>query len=178
MLKVKNFGFTLIELLVVISVIGILASIALVSFGPAQKQARDTQRKSDLKQIRTALELYYNDYGYYPPSACGYDCNGYYFSTGGDGWIPGLAQYMNGKVPVDPKNTGGSPWGANGYTYAYGNVGKNTYPGKFDLTAHLENTNDSNRCEIKCWKYYFNNRNWCSACGGSHSNQIYEDSPG
>lgn len=49
-------GFTLIELLVVISVIGVLATLVLVSFGPAQKQARDTQRKSDLKQYQTALE--------------------------------------------------------------------------------------------------------------------------
>ena len=52
----KNFGFTLVELLVVISVIGILASIVLVSFTGSQKQARDTQRKSDLKQYQLALE--------------------------------------------------------------------------------------------------------------------------
>lgn len=51
-------GFTLIELLVVISVIGILASIALVSFGPVQKQARDTQRKSDIKQYQNSLEMF------------------------------------------------------------------------------------------------------------------------
>ena len=51
-------GFTLIELLVVISVIGVLASLVLVSFGPAQKQARDTQRKSDIGQYKNALEMY------------------------------------------------------------------------------------------------------------------------
>jgi len=57
-----NKAFTLIELLVVISIIGILASIALVSFGPAQKQARDTQRKSDIRQYQNALEMYANKY--------------------------------------------------------------------------------------------------------------------
>lgn len=53
-------GFTLIEMLVVISLIGVLAAIALISFGSVQKSARDTTRKSDLKQYQTALEMYGN----------------------------------------------------------------------------------------------------------------------
>lgn len=53
-------GFTLIEMLVVISLIGILAALALVSFQSSQKQARDTQRKSDLRQYQNALEAYGN----------------------------------------------------------------------------------------------------------------------
>jgi len=60
-------GFTLIELLVVIAIIGILAGLTLVSYTGARKQTRDTQRKSDLGQYRTALEAYSaaND-GLYP----------------------------------------------------------------------------------------------------------------
>lgn len=53
-------AFTLIEMLVVISIIGILASLASVSFSSTQKQARDTQRKSDLKQYQNALEAFAN----------------------------------------------------------------------------------------------------------------------
>jgi len=53
-----RLGFTLIELLVVISIIGILASLAMVSYSGAQKQTRDTQRKSDLNQYRNGLENY------------------------------------------------------------------------------------------------------------------------
>ncbi len=65
--KSKIFGFTLIELLVVISIIGILASLALVSYSRSQKQARDTRRKSDLRQYQTALENYANNNnGLYP----------------------------------------------------------------------------------------------------------------
>ncbi len=54
----KQKGFTLIELLVVISIIGILASLALVSYSGAQKQTRDTERRSDLGQYRNGLEGY------------------------------------------------------------------------------------------------------------------------
>lgn len=58
--KIVKKGFTLIELLVVISIIGILAGLAVVSFTSSQKQARDTSRKSDLSQYRTLLESYAN----------------------------------------------------------------------------------------------------------------------
>jgi len=66
--KIKN-GFTLIELLVVISIIGILAALTLVSYTGAQKQTRDTQRRSDLNQYRNALENYAtSNSGLYPAS--------------------------------------------------------------------------------------------------------------
>ena len=58
--SVRELGFTLIELLVVVSIIGILAALSTVSFTSTQKQARDTQRKSDLKQYQSALENYAN----------------------------------------------------------------------------------------------------------------------
>jgi len=73
--RIQNLGFTLIELLVVISIIGILASLALASYSGAQKQTRDTQRKSDLNQYRNALENYAaTNNGLYP------QCTGSTFS--------------------------------------------------------------------------------------------------
>ena len=63
-------GFTLIELLVVIAIIGILSSVVLASLNSARGKARDAVRKSDLSQIQTALEMYYDSYGGYPSSAC------------------------------------------------------------------------------------------------------------
>lgn len=62
-------GFTLIELLVVISLIGILSTLILANLNSARERSRDAQRKSDLRNIQTALRLYYNDAGGYPTNA-------------------------------------------------------------------------------------------------------------
>lgn len=76
-------GFTVVELLVVIVVIGILATIVLVSYNRAQAQARDTKRVADLEAISDAITAYrlkYND-----PIQSG-SCTGG-SNGGGDGWF-------------------------------------------------------------------------------------------
>lgn len=62
----KNKAFTLIELLVVIAIIGILSSVVLAALSGARSSARDTTKIQKVDQIRTALEMYYNDNGNYP----------------------------------------------------------------------------------------------------------------
>lgn len=59
-------GFTLIELLVSVAIISLLSSLVLASMNTARKGARDAQRLSSLREIQTALELYYNEHGAYP----------------------------------------------------------------------------------------------------------------
>lgn len=65
-------AFTLIELLVVISIIGILAALLLANFAGIRDRADDAKLKSNMKQLQTALRLYYNDNQSYPATA---DCN-------------------------------------------------------------------------------------------------------
>jgi len=63
----KTYAFTLIELLVVISIIAILAGIALPVFGQVQIKGAQTKALSNAKQIATALKLYAVDNnGNYP----------------------------------------------------------------------------------------------------------------
>lgn len=67
MVNIKNKGFTLVELLVVIAIIGVLATLLLLQLGGARAKARDAKRISDISQIRTAVEQYFDDNsGSYP----------------------------------------------------------------------------------------------------------------
>ena len=61
-------AFTLIELLVVIAIIAILATLAVVALQNSRANARDAKRLADVKQMQTALELYFNDNNSYPTS--------------------------------------------------------------------------------------------------------------
>lgn len=62
-------GFTLIELLVVIAIIGLLSTLAVVALNSARQKSRDSKRVADVKQIQTALELYFADENGYPVEA-------------------------------------------------------------------------------------------------------------
>ena len=59
-------GFTLVELMVVISIIAVLSSITLVAVSSTRQTARDGYRLAQIRQVKTALELYFNTHGYYP----------------------------------------------------------------------------------------------------------------
>ncbi len=56
--KNYNKGFTLIELVVVIAIIGILGSVIVASLQDSRFRADDTRRDLDMREMRTALELY------------------------------------------------------------------------------------------------------------------------
>jgi len=100
----KNKGFTLIELLVVIAIIGLLATLAVVALNSARQKSRDAKRIADIKQIQTALELYFNDNDGYPAAASGQPS--------------GMSSYM-ANIPTAPTPTDGDCTTLeNTYTYA------------------------------------------------------------
>jgi len=59
MLKARQ-GFTLIELLIVVVIIGILAAVAIPKFSATREKAYFSAMKSDLKNLQTQQEIYYN----------------------------------------------------------------------------------------------------------------------
>ncbi|MBI3069820.1 MAG: type II secretion system protein [Candidatus Levybacteria bacterium] len=121
-------GFTLVELLVVMMIIGVLFAVLLVNFKGVKERSRDGQRKSDLRQIQSALELYRadQDRGAYPTalSSCGSSL------TRGS---PAVT-YMQ-KIPCDPRSTTSYQYSSSGTVYC--------------LRACLENVNDGERDEVK-----------------------------
>jgi type II secretion system protein G len=132
-------AFTLLELLVVIAVIGVLIAIILPNLIGMRERARDSKRKNDLAQLKTALRIYFNDYNSYPqasidqkiccsdPSTCA-ACVGSIFEIGGQTYSKDL-----------PEN----------YTYPTRDAGQG-----FLLSTTLENASDNDitasasRCQV------------------------------
>lgn len=99
-------GFTLIELLVVIAIISILAGLLLANFVGIRQRGRDVQRKSDLRQMQAALEMFRSDYGSYPTS----------LPSCGSAFTSGTATYMQ-KIPCDPLDGTSYTFSSDGFTY-------------------------------------------------------------
>lgn len=137
--KRTSKGFTLIELLIVMVLLGILISIATGSYGSSSRRGRDNRRKSDLRNVATALESYYSDKGRYPADNVNGEMVGCCTTQGcGDvevcSW-GGTFQDTNGttymvSVPEDPVDLQKYYYAANGSGTSY------------TLYARMENTKD------------------------------------
>jgi general secretion pathway protein G len=61
-------GFTLIELMVVMSLIAVLAGIAMVQYTTTVQRSREAVLREDLFRLRDAIDQYYADKGKWPSS--------------------------------------------------------------------------------------------------------------
>jgi len=112
-MRIDNSGFTLIEILVTITIIALVSTIGVTGYQAVSRGGRDALRKTDLEQIRSALEIYKSENNSYPSV---------------DNCIPAelSLDYIN-PYPQDPKTPA--------FQYCY----KSTSPLTYELCTHLEN---------------------------------------
>jgi general secretion pathway protein G len=129
-------GFTMIEILISIAIIAVLTAIGIVSYVNINKNARDAKRRGDIEQIRSALELYRSDKGYYPAVGTGSWTAASTLNTGDPD--TGLVDTYLPIIPSDPKGA------TRPYMYQSTNVSATTgqYYG-YCLSANLEGVNSS-----------------------------------
>ncbi|HLD25033.1 MAG TPA: type II secretion system protein GspG [Patescibacteria group bacterium] len=134
----KRNGFSLMELLISVSIIAILVAIGVASYATINKQSRDTKRKSDLEQIRSALEMYRADNGFYPAVGSGTWVLASSSTDSLIGLTPSLVSTYIAVVPLDPKST-------QSYMYIATNGSGGNYYG-YCLSSTLEAENPSDTC--------------------------------
>lgn len=86
-------GFTLLELLVVMTIIGILAAIAVPALKNSPQRAREATLKEDLFSMRSVIDQFHGDKGNYPPDLQTLVTDGYLR-----------------KIPIDPMTKSADTW--------------------------------------------------------------------
>lgn len=119
-------GFTLIEILVAATIIGILSTIGITGFQAVTRNGRDAVRKSDLEQIRSALEIYKSENNQYPASSA---CTSPFPDT----------TYIN-PFPADPRKPK--------FQYCYVRSATSTLT--YTICAHLENGDPNTDYKANC----------------------------
>ena len=147
----KQKGFTLVELLIVIIIIGILATLVIVTFTGVQAKDRDSKRQTSIEAVDSHLEAFFAENGYYPTVIDLQDI------TASTGWVATNLKGLDPAALSDPNSsptataatiTGSAP-AAGTYVYSYqasGNGCDNTVASdkttnacsSFVLTAELE----------------------------------------
>ena len=120
----RSGGFTLIELMIVVTIIGILATIAIPKFADLIRKSNEGATKGNLGALRSALSVYYADLeGQFPASFLALTVGGKYIRGAPGAKLPPYhlesAAEGNGTVPA--LDDAGGWWYNN--IYGDGNLG-------------------------------------------------------
>ena len=166
--RLTTKGFTLIELLVVVAILAILSVVVILTLNPAQmlKQARDSQRLSDMATLKSAISLYLQDvstlsigssatcYGSAPATPAGVGCGSRMSASdatvttttaasstsvggaAGNGWIPINFTAISSGAPIGSLPI--DPVNNATYFYSYATNASPNY--QFEINSDMEST--------------------------------------
>ena len=95
-------GWTLIELVVVVSLMSVLAAVAMVGYGTAVTRAREAVLKEDLFRMRDAIDQYHADRSEYPPGLESLVSEGYLRAIPEDPFTRSTATWLVVPAEFDP----------------------------------------------------------------------------
>ena len=105
----RQRGFTLIELLVVISLISLLAAMAMVQYRNSVQSGKETVLKTNLFRMRDAIDQYYADKGKYPSSIDALVSDGYLRGIPEDPFTRSKDSWQTVPAEPDPSNPSAEP---------------------------------------------------------------------
>jgi general secretion pathway protein G len=96
--RAKSRGFTLLEIMVVVIIIGTIASLVGVKVLDRLEQSRVEASKAQMSSIKSGLDLFKMDNGFYPPTDIGLQA----LVGAGTGRFSGKGYLNSDTVPLDP----------------------------------------------------------------------------
>ena len=135
----RRRGFTLIEVLLVLMILVIIASLAVVAYGPMQRSAYMKAAEAQIKAFKTPLQAYRIDLGDFPATSQGLEAlrvppSDLASPTKWNG------PYLDSEVPLDP-------WG-NPYRYEHPGKYQTDWP---DIWSYGPDGVDSTEDDIGNW---------------------------
>ena len=109
----KETGFTLMEMLAVIFIMAVLAGIMLPALRRVREGGRVTHARNEINQLITAIQMYAEDWGHYPPDDGAVPGSGSLISALGGG---SYSQWP--EILIDADGNLLDPWG-NPYRYRH-----------------------------------------------------------